>query len=72
MRLRRWSWVMAVMLLGVVLPLLNSTPAMGLQVGDKAPDFSLPATTAEKVSLAYFVGKKPVVVFFYLYAFTNT
>jgi peroxiredoxin Q/BCP len=72
MRLRRWTWVMAVMLLGVVLLLLNSTPAMALQVGDKAPDFSLPATTAERINLADFVGKKPVVVFFYVYAFTNT
>jgi peroxiredoxin len=45
---------------------------MAVQVGDKAPDFSLPATTAERVSLADFVGKKPVVLFFYLYAFTNT
>jgi AhpC/TSA family len=71
MRLRRWTWVMAVMLLGVVLPLLNSTPAMALQVGEKAPEFSLPATTAERINLADFVGKKPVVVFFYVYAFTN-
>jgi len=60
------------MLLGLVLLLLNSTPTMALQVGDKAPDFSLPATTAEKVSLGDFIGKKPVVVFFYVYAFTNT
>ena len=72
MRLMRWTWVMAVMLLGVVLLLLDSTPAMGLQVGDTAPDFSLPATTAEKVSLADFVGKQPVVVFFYIGAFTRT
>jgi hypothetical protein len=72
MRLRRWTWGMAVMLLGVVLLLLNSTPAMGLQVGDTAPDFSLPATTAEKINLADFLGKKPIVVFFYVYAFTNT
>jgi peroxiredoxin len=51
--------------------LLNSTLAMALQAGDKAPDFSLPATTTDRISLADFVGKKPVVVFFYVYAFTN-
>jgi peroxiredoxin len=62
---------MALTLLGVVFLLLNTTPAMALQVGDKAPDFSLPATTAERISLADFVGKQPVVVFFYLYAFTG-
>ena len=72
MRLRRWTWGMAGMLLGVALLLFNSAPAMGLQVGDTAPDFSLPATTAEKVSLADFVGKQPVVVFFYIGAFTRT
>jgi len=59
-------------LLGVVLLLLNAIPVLALQAGDKAPDFSLPSTTAEKVSLDDFVGKKPVVVFFYVYAFTNT
>jgi peroxiredoxin len=60
------------MLLSTVLLLLSSAPAMALQVGDKAPDFSLPATTAEKISLADFIGKKPVVVFFYIGAFTGT
>jgi AhpC/TSA family protein len=58
-------------LLGILL-LCSANPVMAVQVGDKAPDFSLPATTAEKVSLADFIGKKPVVVFFYVYAFTNT
>ena len=41
------------------------------KVGDKAPDFSLPATTAEAIKLADYVGKKPVVVFFYLAAFNS-
>jgi peroxiredoxin Q/BCP len=60
-----------VLLLGVLL-LLGAGHVMALQVGDNAPDFSLAGTTAEKISLADFVGKKPVVLFFYLYAFTNT
>jgi AhpC/TSA family len=59
-----------VLLLGTLL-LLSAGRVMALQVGDKAPDFSLPATTAERVSLADFVGKKPVVVFFYISAFTG-
>jgi peroxiredoxin len=41
-------------------------------VGDKAPAFSLPATTADKIELANYLGKKPVVLFFYIGAFTNT
>jgi AhpC/TSA family len=72
MRRNRCTPVVIAMLLSAALLLLNSSPAMALQAGDKAPDFSLPATTAEKISLADFVGKKPVVVFFYLYAFSNT
>jgi hypothetical protein len=72
MQLRRGTGMMVPTLAGVVLLLLSSMPTMALQAGDKAPDFSLPATTAAKVSLADFVGKQPVVVFFYVYAFTNT
>jgi peroxiredoxin len=60
-----------VVLLTSLLLWLGSGPVAALQVGDKAPDFSLPATTAEKISLADFVGKQPVVVFFYLYAFSG-
>jgi peroxiredoxin len=63
---------MAAVLLSGVLLFLGSNSVMALQVGDKAPDFSLPATTAEKINLADYVGKKPVVVFFYIAAFTGT
>ena len=37
---------------------------MALQVGDKAPDFSLPASTGETISLKDLTGKK-VVLYFY-------
>jgi peroxiredoxin len=47
-------------------------PAAGLEVGDKAPDFTLPATTAEKLSLAEYAGKKNVVLFGFIGAFTPT
>ena len=36
-----------------------------LKAGDKAPDFSLPATTGETVSLSQFLGKNRVVLYFY-------
>jgi len=61
---------MAALLSGVLLG-LGASHVLALQVGDKAPDFSWPATTAEAIKLADFVGKKPVVVFFYVYAFSN-
>jgi peroxiredoxin Q/BCP len=35
-----------------------------LNVGDKAPDFSLPSQTGEKVSLKDFKGKTFVLYFF--------
>ena len=45
---------------------------VGVQVGDKAPDFSLPSTTAGNIRLSDFAGKKSVVVFTYIGAFTKT
>jgi hypothetical protein len=36
-----------------------------LEVGDKAPDFTLPATTGEKISLGQYRGKKLVLLEFY-------
>jgi peroxiredoxin len=36
-----------------------------LKVGDTAPDFSLPATVGEKVSLSDYRGKKNVLLMFY-------
>ena len=46
--------------------------AHALQVGDKAPDFSLPAAGGGNVRLSDFAGKKSVVIFTYIGAFTNT
>jgi cytochrome oxidase Cu insertion factor (SCO1/SenC/PrrC family) len=42
------------------------------KVGDKAPDFSLPSTTGKAVSLADHLGKRNIVLFFYVAAFTDT
>jgi peroxiredoxin len=50
---------------------MGASHVLALQVGDKAPDFTLPGTTAGEIKLADYVGKKPVVVFFYIYAFGN-
>lgn len=36
-----------------------------IQVGDRAPDFTLPSQTGEPVSLSEFRGSKAVVLFFY-------
>ena len=70
MQTHRWRCLVMAALLSNVLLGLGASPVLALQVGDKAPDFSLPATTVEATKLADFVGKKPVVVFFYIGAFT--
>lgn len=36
-----------------------------IEVGQKAPDFTLPSTTGEKISLSQFRGKKLVLLEFY-------
>jgi peroxiredoxin Q/BCP len=41
-----------------------------LKIGDLAPDFTLPATTKEKLSLVDYRGKKNIVVAFYGMDFT--
>jgi peroxiredoxin Q/BCP len=40
-----------------------------LRVGDRAPDFTLPASTGEKVTLSEELRKGPVVVAWYLFDF---
>jgi peroxiredoxin len=55
-----------------VLAMASISPAAALEVGDKAPAFTLPATTAEKLSLADYLGKKNVVLFGFIGAFTPT
>jgi hypothetical protein len=70
--LTRGKYVLTMLLAGAALLLMRTGTVAALQVGDKAPAFSLPATTAEKIELADYLGKKPVVLFFYIGAFTKT
>lgn len=41
-----------------------------LQVGDRAPDFSLPGHTGRVVRLGDYLGRRHVVLAFYIGAFT--
>jgi peroxiredoxin Q/BCP len=59
------------LLAGAVLALAAQS-AHALQVGDKAPDFSLPSTSGTNVKLSDFAGKQSVVIFTYYAAFTKT
>ena len=46
--------------------------AAALDVGDQAPDFTLPSTTGEPISLQQFRGKKHLLIEFYVQAFGPT
>ena len=52
-------------MLSVVWSRGGSRVATALEVGDQAPDFTLPSTTGEKISLSSFGGKKLVLLEFY-------
>ena len=54
--------VLALLLFGL---LGTARLSSALEVGDKAPDFTLPSTTGEKISLSKFRGKKLVLLEFY-------
>jgi peroxiredoxin len=52
--------------------LLGVRSAAALDVGDTAPDFTLPSTTGEPISLQQFRGRKHLLIEFYVRAFGPT
>jgi len=58
-------------LLGTLAALALTGPAQALQVGDKAPDFTLAAPGGKQVKLADLTGKGPVVIYTFIQAFTG-
>jgi peroxiredoxin Q/BCP len=56
------------LLMGVALASVLIVPGVSpaVEVGEKAPDFRLPSTTGEKISLSQFQGKKLVLIEFYV------
>jgi len=64
-------WLLSI-LLASVWGAGNAGMAIALEVGEQAPDFTLPATTGEKISLSQFRGKKLVLVEFYRADFVPT
>lgn len=63
------SFFLALMLFGLF---GTAGVSVALDVGDKAPDFKLPATTGVDISLSDFRGKKWVFLEFYAAAFVPT
>jgi peroxiredoxin Q/BCP len=56
---------------GALLTLLAAGPAAALEVGEKAPDFTLPAVGGKQVKLADMLGKGPIVIYTFIQAFTG-
>ena len=54
--------VFGLLLVGV---LAGASVATALEVGERAPDFTLPSTTGKEISLSQFRGKQPVLIEFY-------
>jgi len=55
----------------VVITLALAAQAAELKVGDRVPDFSLPDQNGNTVKLSDYLGKKNLVLAFYVLAFTN-
>jgi cytochrome oxidase Cu insertion factor (SCO1/SenC/PrrC family) len=59
-------------LLGAAMLIAVPARAEPPKPGDKAPAFSVMSTIGKPVALADYLGKKNVVLFFYIAAFTDT
>jgi len=64
---RRMQSTSNLLLLGVLLAgvLVGARVAPALEVGEEAPDFTLPSTLGEEISLRQFRGKQLVLIEFY-------
>lgn len=64
----RWQFARGVLLALAVGPLLAG-PAEAVEVGQKAPDFTLPAPGGREVKLADLLGKGPLVIYTFIQGF---
>ncbi|MDP2700962.1 MAG: redoxin domain-containing protein [Candidatus Rokubacteria bacterium] len=59
-------------LAGALLSLVLAGPAAALEVGQKAPDFTLAGPGGKQIKLSEMVGKGPIVIYTFIQAFTGT
>ena len=59
-------------LIGMVAGLSLAGAASALEMGQKAPDFTLPGSGGKQVKLSDLLGKGPVVIYTFIQAFTAT
>jgi peroxiredoxin Q/BCP len=60
------------LLAGVLAGLLFAGAASALEVGEKAPDFTLNGTDGKPVKLSDLTAKGPIVLYTFIAAFTGT
>lgn len=68
---KRWQLIQGGLVLAVAALTMSGTAA-ALEVGQKAPDFALPAPGGKTVKLAELLGKGPVVIYTFIQGFTKT
>ena len=61
-----------VMLVGALIALALAGPAQALEIGDRAPEFTLAAPGGRQVKLSELTAKGPVVLYTFIQAFTGT
>jgi cytochrome oxidase Cu insertion factor (SCO1/SenC/PrrC family) len=66
------SFVALGMFVGALVGLLFISPVFALEVGQKAPDFTLTAPDGKPVKLSDLTAKGPVVLFTFIQAFNGT
>jgi peroxiredoxin Q/BCP len=55
-----------IVLAGALLAAVFSSATLeAIEIGDRAPDFELPATTGSNIKLSQFLGKQAVLIEFY-------
>jgi hypothetical protein len=70
----RTQWLRGSTLAAVLLTIglsMAPMPAPAVEVGEKAPDFLMHSTVGETVRLSDYQGKKNVLLFFFVAAFTS-
>ncbi|HLE80928.1 MAG TPA: hypothetical protein VJA25_06520 [Dehalococcoidia bacterium] len=70
--MRGTRYLIRQILMGVVVGLLLAGPTSAIEVGQKAPDFTLIAPGGKPVKLADLLGKGPVVIYTFIQAFAAT
>ncbi len=67
-----WRYLLKVGLLAMAMAtLILVVEARALEVGQPAPDFTLPAPGGKQIKLTDLLGKGPVVIYTFIQAFTK-